>query len=235
MKRKTNLSTAKSNSHGTRKGQEKAETDTPFQKRRRRREALCGAVQRTADGPQQERPEGQPRSGKPGGRKGKLQDSPSRREERELVPEIRQKFEHSRKLHQEFLEPAQGADTLPPSAHDLQRLQTEQAGNQGPGGRQTDGRSEGVPQALRNPPEKTRGTTKYQRKRKRKYGKKETTGRTAATATAATARTAHAGGTSGTGHGRTTYWRTTGTRLSLQREHDRLGGAGQGRRIQGDA
>ena len=46
----------------------------------------------------------------------------------EFVPEIRQEFEHPRKLHQEFLATVQGADPFPPAANDLQRLQAEQAG-----------------------------------------------------------------------------------------------------------
>ena len=65
--------------------------------------------------------------------------------ERKLVPEVRQELKHHRKLHQELLEPAQGAYAFPPVADDRQRLQAQQAGHKGHGRRQTDGRGKGVP------------------------------------------------------------------------------------------
>ena len=67
-----------------------------------------------------------------------------------------------RKLHQEFLAPVQGTDPFPPSPHDLPRLQGEQASDQGPGGREKDGRGEGVPQTLRDPSEREQRGTKHE-------------------------------------------------------------------------
>ena len=46
---------------------------------------------------------------------------------------------------------------FPADPHDRPRLQDEQAGHQGPGGRKTDGRGEGVPQALRDPSQRRTG------------------------------------------------------------------------------
>ncbi|MCS3157278.1 hypothetical protein NXY07_09725 [Phocaeicola dorei] len=56
---------------------------------------------------------------------------------------------------------------FPPAPHDLPRLQGEQAGDQGPGGREKDRRSEGVPQTLRNPSERKQEGTKCKPKKKK--------------------------------------------------------------------
>ena len=81
------------------------------------------------------------------------------------------KFDYSRKLHQEFLEPAQGTYPFPPAPHDLPRLQGEQAGHQGFVGGKADGCGERVPQTLRNPSERKQEGTKCKPKRKNSYGR----------------------------------------------------------------
>ena len=89
--------------------------------------------------------------------------------------------EKTRKLHQEFLEPVQGTDPFPPASHDLPRLQGEQAGDQGPGGREKDGRGEGVPQTLRDPSEREQRGTKHEQTRDSHGKKRNATAGTPAT------------------------------------------------------
>mgnify|MGYP007044245382 CR=1 FL=1 len=62
--------------------------------------------------------------------------------------EIRQEFEYSRKLHQEFLEPAEGAYAFQAYPHDLQRLQAEQQALKDHGRRQEDRRGKGISETL---------------------------------------------------------------------------------------
>ena len=70
-------------------------------------------IDEAAAGPQQERPERGNRCGQPGGRERQLSDSSTGGKERKLVSEVRQEFEHPRKLHQKLLEPAEGTYPFP--------------------------------------------------------------------------------------------------------------------------
>lgn len=58
------------------------------------------------------------------------------------------KFEYPRKFYQELLEPAEGTYAFQAYPHDLQRLQAEQTGSQGPGRRQENRRGKGVSKTL---------------------------------------------------------------------------------------